>query len=65
VLLGKMSFAWLKTTMEALICKTEMTEFIKLHRYGNKVFIVLRCSNMLDRYLEVAEYEWVVIEVLL
>jgi hypothetical protein len=56
VLLGKMSAAWLKNTMKMLVCKSEVTEFIKSSKRGNKAFIVHRGYNRAGWYLEVAEY---------
>ncbi len=51
-----MGVAWLKTTVEALIRNTEVTEFIKSSRDGNNAFIAQKCSNRSDQYLEVMEY---------
>jgi hypothetical protein len=36
VLLGKMSAAWLKNTMKMLVCKLEVTEFIKSSKRGEQ-----------------------------
>jgi len=42
--------------MEVLVQKIKVTKFIKSSRDGNKAFIVQRCSNRFDRYLEVSKY---------
>lgn len=56
MLLGKINVVFLKNKMETLVCKLEVTKFIKSSREGNKAFIVQRGSNSSSRHLEVAEY---------
>jgi len=41
VFLGKLCAAWLKSTVEVVVCNPEAIEFIKLFREGSKAFIVL------------------------
>jgi hypothetical protein len=45
VLLGKVSVAWLSSTVEELVQKAEANEFFKSTREGSKALIAQRRSN--------------------
>ncbi len=51
MLLGKVSVAWLSSTVEDLVCKAEVAEFFKPSREGSRALIVQRCSNRSCRFL--------------
>jgi hypothetical protein len=56
IYLGKVSVAWLLTTVEALTQWEGLKEFVKSSRVGNKAFIALRCSNNHGCFLALVEY---------
>jgi hypothetical protein len=56
VLLGKVSVAWLSSTVEDLVCKAEVAEFFKPSREGSRALIVQRRSNRSGRFLVVEVY---------
>jgi hypothetical protein len=51
VLLGKVSVAWLSSTVEDLVCKAEVAEFFKPSREGSRALIVQRHSDRSGRVL--------------
>lgn len=56
VLLGKVSVAWLSSTVEELVQNAEAVGFFKSYRDWSKALIGQRCSNRSSRYLVVEVY---------